>query len=184
MKFLILLGNSAVGKMTVGKALTKITDFKLFHGHMILEPVHEIYGFRNSKIELQIRDIIFEDYAKSDAYGLIFTYMPDFNIKGESACWNYLQHIADIFSKSGGEIYYVELTTSLEERLKRNVTADRLQMKATKRDVEASTQRMLDFDGRCESYEGEIPFPNRIKIDNTNLAPDVVARMVKEKFGL
>ena len=182
MKLVLLVGNAAVGKTTTGYELMKITDLRLFHGHMILEPVHEIYGFRNSKIELQIRDIIFEDFAKSDAYGLIFTFMPDFNDKKYS--WDYLQHIADIFRKNGSEVYYVELTTTLEERLKRNITPDRLQMKATKRDIEASTKRMLDFDGRCESYEGEIPFPNHIKIDNTNLAPDVVARMVKERFNL
>jgi len=66
MKFLILIGNAAVGKMTVGKELIKITNFNLFHGHMILEPVLEIYGTRNMEMEQKIRDIIFEDFAKSD----------------------------------------------------------------------------------------------------------------------
>ncbi|MBR4412309.1 MAG: GNAT family N-acetyltransferase, partial [Lachnospiraceae bacterium] len=37
---------------------------------------------------------------------------------------------------------------------------------------------------RLVSREGEIPFENYIKIDNTNLAPDVVARMIKEHFNL
>jgi len=46
MKFLILIGNAAVGK-----ELAKITDLKLFHGHMILEPVLEIYGKRRMDIE-------------------------------------------------------------------------------------------------------------------------------------
>ena len=41
-----------------------------------------------------------------------------------------------------------------------------------------------DAKHRFESYEGEIPFKNYMKIDNTNLAPDVVARMIKEKFNL
>jgi len=181
MKLVLLVGNAAVGKTTTGYELMKITDLRLFHGHMMLEPVLEIYGFRNGAIEVKIRDIIFEDYAKSNAYGLIFTFMPDFN---SDFSWNYLKHIASIFEENGGEVYYVELTTSLEERLKRNITPDRLQMKASKRDIEASTQRMLDFDGRCESHEGEIPFENFIKIDNTNLAPDVVAKMVKKKFNL
>jgi len=34
MKLLFLIGNSAVGKMTVGQELTKITDMRLFHNHM------------------------------------------------------------------------------------------------------------------------------------------------------
>ena len=45
---------------------------------------------------------------------------------------------------------------------------------------------MLDTDKkyRTESYDGEITFSNYIKIDNSNLAPDVVAEMIKERFDL
>lgn len=44
MKLLLLFGNSAVGKMTVGQELAKITPLKLFHNHMMIEPVLEIFG--------------------------------------------------------------------------------------------------------------------------------------------
>ena len=37
---------------------------------------------------------------------------------------------------------------------------------------------------RVNSYEGEIKYPNYIKIDNTNLEPKKVARMIKERFSL
>ena len=33
MKLLFLFGNAAVGKMTVGQELMKITDLRLFHNH-------------------------------------------------------------------------------------------------------------------------------------------------------
>lgn len=33
MKLLLLFGNSAVGKMTVGQELARITPFRLFHNH-------------------------------------------------------------------------------------------------------------------------------------------------------
>ena len=39
MKLLLLFGDAAVGKMTVGQELCKITDFRLFHNHMTIEPV-------------------------------------------------------------------------------------------------------------------------------------------------
>ena len=35
-----------------------------------------------------------------------------------------------------------------------------------------------------ESFDGEIPFDNYIKIDNSQLPPDVVAKMIQEKFNL
>lgn len=37
---------------------------------------------------------------------------------------------------------------------------------------------------RCVSYENELLFENYIRIDNTNLEPDVVAKMIKDKFSL
>jgi hypothetical protein len=40
------------------------------------------------------------------------------------------------------------------------------------------------YEYRCESNDGEVPFDNYVKIDNSKLAADVVARMIKEKFAL
>ena len=183
MKFLILIGNAAVGKTTVGQELTKITDFKLLHGHMILEPVLEIYGERNMDVEHKIRDIIFDDFSKSGHYGLIFTYMMGFDAQ---ECWDYLEHICEPFKKAGAEIYFVELVASLEARLQRNVTEDRLRMKPSKRNTDWTTQKIFETDKayRCVSNEGEVTFENYIKIDNTDLAADVVASMIKDTFCL
>ena len=44
MKFLLISGHMAVGKMTVGQKLAKITKLKLFHNHMTIEPVLEVFG--------------------------------------------------------------------------------------------------------------------------------------------
>ena len=38
---------------------------------------------------------------------------------------------------------------------------------------------------RLNSYEGEeLPFENYLKIDNTNIAPDKVAKMIKARFSI
>ena len=39
MKLVLIIGAGAVGKMTVGQELMKITDLRLFHNHMMIEPV-------------------------------------------------------------------------------------------------------------------------------------------------
>ena len=44
MDLILIVGSGAVGKMTVGQELMKITDFRLFHNHMMIEPVIEIFG--------------------------------------------------------------------------------------------------------------------------------------------
>lgn len=58
MKLVFLFGNTAVGKMTVGQELMKITDLRLFHNHMTIEPVIEIFGSYNSEVIEELREII------------------------------------------------------------------------------------------------------------------------------
>ena len=183
MKLLFLLGNAAVGKMTVGQELVKITDLRLLHNHIVIEPVLEVFGEFNKEIMARLRNIILEEFAASGKYGLIVTGMMNFD---SQSTWDYLARIKEIFEPYNTEFYYVELIASQEIRLRRNVTENRLLHKASKRDIAASNQRLLNDDKnfRCVSNEGEITFENYIRIDNSNIEADVVARMIKERFIL
>lgn len=183
MKLVFLIGNGAVGKMTVGQELMKLTGLRLFHNHMTIEPVIEVFGYYNGAVVTKMREAIFEEFAKSDNYGMIFTFMWAFDQQDD---WDYVEHVTDIFKKQGAEIYYVELVAPQEVRLKRNETENRLKNKASKRDLEVSRDRILRQDEkyRLESYDGEITFENYMKIDNTNLEPAEVAKMIQERFSL
>ena len=183
MKLLFMIGNSAVGKMTVGQELMKITGLRLFHNHMTIEPVIEIFGQYNSAAINKLRQVIFEEFAKTDNYGMIFTYMWAFDQQSD---WDYIEHVKKIFEPYSTEFYYVELVASREVRLERNATENRLLQKASKRNVELSNQILIsdDMQYRLESMDGEIPFDNYMKIDNTNLAPEIAAQMIKKQFNL
>lgn len=183
LKLVLLFGNSSVGKMTVGQELTKITDLKLFHNHMTIEPVLEIFGNFNTAVISQMREIIFQEFAKTNQYGLIFTFMWAFDQQSD---WDYIEHVCDIFRKQNAEIYYVELVASQEVRLQRNSTENRLKHKASKRDLEMSNALLLDHDKkyRCISNDGEITFDNYFKINNTDLSAETAAQMIRERFKL
>ena len=170
-------------KMTVGQELMKITDLRLFHNHMTVEPVIEIFGHYDGKTVSEIREVIFRNFAASGNYGMIFTYMWAFDIQDD---WDYVEHVKEIFSPYDTEFYYVELIAPQEIRLQRNATENRLNNKASKRDIETSNQRLINDDNqhRCVSREGEIPFENYLRIDNSNIEPDKAACMIKERFGL
>ena len=111
MKPVFIFGNGAVGKMTVGQELMKITDLRLFHNHMTIEPVLEIFGEFNSSAVSKLRRVIFEEFAKSDKYGMIFTYMWAFDSKAD---WDYIEEVKNIFVPYNTEFYYVELVASFE----------------------------------------------------------------------
>ena len=181
MKLLFIFGAHAAGKMTVGQAVSRITPMKLFHNHMTIEPVLEIFGYFHSKAISRIRDVIFEEFAATDLKGMVFTYMMAFNFPSE---WEALEHIKSFFEPYGTEFYYVELDAPLEVRLQRNRTENRLKHKASKRDVELSDQRLIrDSEKyRCISYEGEVPFDNYLRIDNSQITAAQAAEMILERF--
>ena len=183
MKLVFLIGDAAVGKMTVGQELMKQTGLRLFHNHMMIEPVIEIFGSFNGYVTQQLREVIFHEFSNSDNKGMIFTYLCAFDMQSD---WDYVAHVSDIFRQQGAEIYYVELIAPQEVRLQRNETANRLAHKASKRDLEASRARLLrdDANYRCVSLPGEIPFENYLRIDNSEISAETAAKMIREHFAL
>lgn len=183
MKLVLIIGDGAVGKMTVGQELMKQTDLRLFHNHMTIEPVLEIFGQFHIPAIMQLREVIFREFAKTDNYGMIHTVMWAFDQQED---WDYINHVVDIFKEHGSEIYCVELVAPQEIRLQCNETPNRLEHKASKRNLADSRERVIAMDRkyRLESRPGEIPFENYMRIDNSCLEPDVVASMIKEHFAL
>ena len=183
MKLVALIGANAVGKMTVGQELAKITDLRLYHAHMDIEPILEIFGYFEGNAIRRIREVIFDEFSKTDLYGMIITVMWAFDQQSE---WDYVENLVDIFRNVGADVYFVELVASQEIRLQRNHTENRLRHKASKRDIEASNERLLNADAkyRLVSNDGEIQFENYIKIDNSDLSPDKVAKIIIERFEL
>lgn len=183
MKLLFMIGDTAVGKMTVGQELAKISGLRLFHNHMMIEPVLEIFGQWRPDITQRLRQVIFEEFAKTDSYGMIFTFMWAFDMRSD---WDYVEWVKGIFGLPDEDVYYVELIAPQEVRLQRNVTENRLKHKASKRDVEASNARLLrdDASWRCVSRPGEIPFPNYLRLENTEIPAAEAARIIRDHFKL
>ena len=186
MKFILITGPQAVGKMTIGQELEKITGLKLFHNHMSIELVLNFFDYGTSqfrKLSTLIREEIFKEVVASDLKGLIFTYIWYFDDKHD---WDYIENLIKIFRDKGAEIYFVELEADLEERIRRNKTENRLNHKPSKRGEAGSDEKLKEslLKHRPNSLEGEIKEKNYLRINNTNLDPVIVAHMIKDKFAL
>ena len=179
MKLVLIVGSGAVGKMTVGQELMKITDLRLFHNHMMIEPVIDVFGYFNAPVIMKLREVVFEEFLETNNEGMIFTVMWAFDMPSDR------EYVLEVASKFD-EVYCVELIADQSVRLERNKTENRLKNKASKRDLAASEERLKNEESkhRLVSNPGEIPFENYLRIDNTNLPPDMVAKMIKEKFSL
>jgi hypothetical protein len=186
MKFVLLFGPQAVGKMTVGHELEKITDLKLFHNHMTIELVTPFFDYgtkEGSRLVSLFRQEIFEAVANSDLYGMIFTYVWAFDQQED---WDFVDKVCNLFESKGNEVFFVELEANLEERLDRNISPHRLEHKPTKRNVEWSENELKEtmVKHRLNSSKNEINKENYIKINNTNLSAEEVASLIKNRFKL
>ncbi|MEL7339057.1 MAG: shikimate kinase [Bacteroidota bacterium] len=186
MKFVLITGPAASGKMTVGATLAERTGLKLFHNHMSIELVRAFFDFGEkgfSTLDQKIRWAIFEEVAKSGLPGMIFTLVCDFDDPGDHA---YMAKIVDMFELQGAETYCVELLCQLEERLIRNVQPSRLAAKASKRDLKRSEAALLydEKHYRTNSRPGELSFANYFRIDNTDLSPEEVVDQIQAAFSI
>lgn len=184
----IIIGPHAVGKMTVGQELARITELRLFHNHMSIELTRKLFApnekdaFR--ELNESIRNKVFEIFSRGDFPGLIFTYMCAFDVDDNI---EYLVNLIDRFKANGARCCVVELCADFELRLERNKSENRLYHKESKRDIEWSESEMRTTSEkyRLNSYNGEVlPFDNYIKIDNTNRSPEEVANIIRESFKI
>ncbi|MFC5528314.1 AAA family ATPase [Cohnella yongneupensis] len=186
MKFIIIFGPQAVGKMTVGQSLSAQTNYKLFHNHMSIDFVSQFFDYgtpSGKRLVSLIRQELFEEVSKSELEGLIFTFVWGFDLKSD---WDYIEQISEIFESKGGTVYLVELEADYEERLARNRTENRLLHKPTKRNIEKSERDLMNTNQkhRLNSYPGEITKKNYIRINNTFMNPDDVAKTIINEFKL
>jgi hypothetical protein len=124
MKLLILFGPPAVGKLTVGKLVAAQTGFTLFHNHMVMEGVMDLFGVgtpAEDRLSKLIRTEVIREAAEA-GMNLLFTYVWNFGMeKGKQNIDSYKA----LYEARGGQVYFVELTAPLATRVARAGTSDR-----------------------------------------------------------
>jgi len=186
MTLVIFFGPPAVGKMTVGLELERLTGFRLFHNHMTVDPVIRLFPFNSpayNRLVAEFRQRIFEEFAAGDARGLIFTFVWALD---DTQDRTFVEITTKTFTDRGANVCFVELEATQAERLRRNETPLRLAEKRPQRDTAGSRAFLLDADRRYQlNTRGAFSCPGRhIKIDNTALEPESVARRIVQHFSL
>jgi len=184
MKFVVIFGPPAVGKMSVGHDLAKLTGLKLFHNHMSIDLALNFFEYGQppfGRLVSEFRRLVFEEVAASDLPGLIFTFVWALDLDSEK---EFIDRSCQIFRERGADVYFVELEAELPERLKRNESEFRLSQKAPKRDLESSRQRLLEdcANYKLNSNDDFFYQENYLKIENTNLSASDAAQIIVDAF--
>ncbi|WP_256841189.1 AAA family ATPase [Ornithinimicrobium cryptoxanthini] len=180
---LVIFGPPAVGKMTVGRAVAAASEFRLFHNHMTIEPLIEVFGYGSAPFNVlnsEFRRRVMEEAAEHGV-DLIFTVVWALDLPADLA---EIESFARIFE----EVAFVELRADLDTRLRRNRTQERLLHKASKRDLEWSDDnvRQMESDWEMTSAAGHhvagglLSRHPHLVLDTVGASPDASAARILE----
>jgi shikimate kinase len=112
MELLFIYGSAAVGKLTIGRELAKLTGFRLFHNHLTVDAVLAVFDFGSEpfiNLREQIWLSVFKEAAQRDV-SLIFTFSPERTVRT-----SFIQDTLDTVESLGGKVLFIELTCPIEE---------------------------------------------------------------------
>jgi hypothetical protein len=190
MHLVMLFGPPAVGKMTVGREIARLTPYRLFHNHATIEPLLGVFDFGTpsfDRLKNEFRTRVIEEAVAQGLPGLVFTVVWALDSAADATVVE--QIIAPVVD-AGHPVDFVELWSSQETRLGREGTPLRLEHKATKRDVAWAKDSLRDWDGRHRLSTGpDQPFPfagryPHLRVDNDDLDPAEAAEQVVVGLGL
>ncbi len=176
MNLIFIYGPPASGKLTVAEQLSKITNYKIFHNHLTNDLVNSVFDYGTDifiKFVHKYRLDLIETAAKQKINGLIFTFV---YYKDEDD--KFIREIVRKVKKHNGMVYFVQLICSRGELFRRVKDESRKGFSKIKK-----TKILNELMNSHDLFSG-VPYKQNIKIDNTNLSPNKVAKIIKEKYKL
>lgn len=124
MKIIFVYGPAAVGKLTVGRELAKLTKLPLFHNHLVVDAVGAVFPF-GSEPFIRLRESFwlqaFTEAARA-GQSLIFTFAPESTVKSD-----FPERVRAAIEPFGGTVVFIALTVSREEQERRIGNASRFE---------------------------------------------------------
>lgn len=181
---IVIFGPPAVGKMTVGRALEKLTGYRLFHNHMSIDLALNFFGYEDEAYRSMvegIREVVFKQFLNGNGKGLIFTFVWDLE---DDYGFNYFDCLAEL----GYRVHLVELKATISALVVRNRSEKRLAEKPTKVNVVASEKNLMDWMSSKKlntNWNDALHkrFEKYIYINNTHMAPEATAATIMDRFG-
>lgn len=178
----VLIGPPAVGKMTVGQELERLTGFRLFHTHQVIDLLTGYFTFGAAPFNrlLQSYNRQFFEEAADSGLQLITTFGLQFDLHAELAV---VQSYVKPFLACQGRVYVVELLAMLATRLSRNSTGNRRKHKNVDWATDERLQR-LDDEHLWDSAGTpplDLPF---LRLETDDLTAAQTARRIAAFFAL
>lgn len=174
MNLVFLHGPAASGKLTVARELSRLTGYRLFHNHLVVDAIAAVFVF-GSEPFVRLREgtwlAVFGEAARQGV-SLIFTFTPEKTVRE-----SFVQEAVTSVEEAGGRVLFVALTCpepELERRIEEGSRArhGKLRSKALYREL-------------LEAGAFEYPkLPAELTLDTSAETPAQAARRIASHFGL
>jgi hypothetical protein len=169
MWLVFLYGPPGVGKLTVGRELHALTNYRLFHNHLVVDVLESVFEFGSPPfIELreQLGLAVFREAARRRV-SLIFTFAPERTVRS-----HFPSEAEAAVKLAGGRVCFVSLHCSEAEIQRRLVEPSR-----------ASFNKLTSPDRYRELRDsGAFDFPEMradLTIDTGSLSPSMAAERIR-----
>jgi predicted kinase len=175
MNLVFIYGPPGVGKLSVARELSKLTGYRLFDNHVSIACARSVFDFGTQpfwRVVGTIRDLVFEE-AAAHGVSVVFTY-----VYGHPQDAPHVERMCGYFEARGGRALLVRLVCSREELERRLTRAERASAGKL-----ASLDTLRELTERLDIFS---PVPGResLEIDNTEVAPAEVARLIAAHYRL
>lgn len=176
MKFILIYGPPASGKLTIAQILAERTGFLLVHNHLVVDFVEPLFPRGTAGYNQLIRKIrlaLLEETAVSNYPGLIFTMV--FSPSRQ----NIVDAYCDAAEKLGGEACLIQVSCDQQTILERVGDASRKQWKKL-----TSPEKLRQLLGELEDPFQSVNGRPSLTIDSVKMMPETAVAKIIEYYDL
>lgn len=175
MKLIFIYGPVASGKLTIARELGRLTDFPVFHNHLIVDAVASVFPFGTEPF-VRLREQMWLDMMREAAEAqrsLIFTFAPE-----PSVAEGFHHRAADLVAAAGGSTQFVQLKVPVAEQEKRLTAPSRAEFGKLQ-----SLSLLRELREQFAASERAMP-PGDVVIDTSTLEPAQAALEIVKTLAL
>jgi hypothetical protein len=176
MRLIFIYGMPATGKLTVAEELAKLTGYKLFHNHLVVDLLLSTFEFGSEpfvRLREEIWLAVFREATRAQVPGLIFTFNPEKTVRPE-----FVERAVEIVEQEDGGVDFVELVCPLDELRRRMASDSRLKFRKL---TSLELFDRLEAEGEFET--SDMPLAE-VTIDTCTTAPAEAAEQIRAALNL